>query len=131
MKLIAIFFALFLLCGSGLAQATAPAERAFQKASEALRAGDYVAAESGFNQVLRLEPANISAMGNLGVVYTRTHRFALAINIYKRALRLSPADSGILLNAGLAYLKQNDYKNGATYFRQLHARDPGNLQAAN
>src|SRR5712692_2755714 len=113
------------------AQATTPVERIFNHASEALKSGDYERAESGFKQVLRLEPRNISAMGNLGTVYSRTMRYAKAIEIYKQALRLSRQDHGILLNLGLAYLKQDDYSRALPYFRRLHSRDPGNVQAIN
>ncbi len=113
------------------AQDTTPAERIFNHASEALKSGDYEMAESGFKQVLRLEPRNISAMSNLGTVYSRTMRYAKAIEIYKQALRISPQVPGILLNLGLAYLKQDDYSRALPYLRRLHSRDPGNVQAIN
>ena len=106
-------------------------ERVFARAQEALEAGSYAAAEAGFRQVLQKDPHNVGALGNLGVVYSRTHRFALAIASYKQALRASPGDQGILLNLGLAYLKQNDYPHALPFFRRLHALRPQNGQATN
>jgi len=104
-------------------------QKIFERASSALRTGDYPAAESGFRQVLKSDPHNLGALGNLGVVYAHTHRYARAIEIYKRALVLSPYEAGILLNLGLAYLKQDDYAHALPYFRQLHTRQPDNSQA--
>src|SRR5215470_6068013 len=115
------------LCGIELAQTT---QRVFEEASEGLKAGDYAAAEAGFRKVLSVEPKNVNAMGNLGVVYSRTLRYARAIEIYKKALSLSPQEKGILLNLGLVYLKQDDYSRAQPYFRRLHRLDPHKPQAA-
>jgi len=131
MKVLATALAIAVLAWSTSAQATTPAEQVFNRAAEALKSGDYPAAESGFKQVLRLEPHNISAFGNLGVVYSHTHRYAQAITVYKEVLRASPQDPGILLNLGLAYLKQDDYAHALPFFRQLHANHPESLQATN
>ena len=62
----------------------------FDRASQALQTGDYAAAEGGFRKVLQSEPGNISALGNLGVVYSRTNQYARAIDVYKQALRTAP-----------------------------------------
>src|SRR5215469_3758180 len=91
-------FAILLFLGATPAQTT---KQTFERASQALQAGDYHAAEAGFLEVLRFEPSNVNAMGNLGVVYSRTLRFAKAIEVYRHALRLSPREQGILLNLGL------------------------------
>jgi len=104
-------------------------QQIFDRAAQALRDGDYPAAESGFRQVLKQDPRNPGALGNLGVVYSRTHRFGKAIEVYKQGLRMSPKDPGLLLNTGLAYLKQNDYAHAIPYFRGLHTLQPENSQA--
>ena len=110
---------------------TTTPQQVFEQASAALKSGDYAAAESGFQQVLRRDPQSLGALGNLGVVYSHTHRYGKAIEVYRRALRFSPNDNGILLNLGLAYLKKDDYTNALPFFRRLHANDPGNAQAFN
>jgi len=107
-------------------------QQVFEHASEALQRGDYSAAESGFRKVLQSEPGNLQRpLGNLGVLYSRTNRDAHAIDVYQQALHAAPQDGGILLNLGRVYLKQDDYARALPYFRRLHARDPGNLQATN
>src|SRR5262249_13166517 len=72
----------------------------------ALTISDYAGAERGFQAVLREEPANVAALSNLGVIYSRTGRADQAITMYRRALELSPDDKALLVNLGLVYLRQ-------------------------
>jgi Flp pilus assembly protein TadD len=102
----------------------------FDSATQALGAGNYASAEKGFQRVLTLDPKNVSALADLGVVYSKTHRYAKAIDAYNRALKLSPGEPRLELNLGLVYLKQNDYKRAEPYFRELQVRDPKNAKAA-
>ena len=125
--LIAVFAAL-LVCFNSPAQSV---QKTFEKASESLKAGNYAGAEAGFLKVLKSEPNNVGALGNLGVVYSRTLRQAKAIEIYKHALRLNPRDQGILLNLGLVYVAQEDYQRARPYLQRLHRLDPHRVQATN
>src|SRR6266567_3814189 len=123
---------LYFVClalAAGLIGAADPLAQVFDKAVAALSAGDYTAAEAGFQQVLKAAPNHVGAMGNLGVVYSRTARFDQAIAVYRRALRLSPNDKGLLLNLGLAYVKQESYADARPVFQSLVKADPRNLQA--
>jgi tetratricopeptide (TPR) repeat protein len=101
----------------------------FEGAVRALSAGDYGAAEQGFLAVLKASPQNIGALGNLGVVYSRTNRPGKAIAVYHRALKISPNDSLLQLNLGLAYLKQDDHARALPLFAQVIAAEPGHKQA--
>ena len=122
-------FSLAFVCfAAAHARAAVTAEAAFQRAASALQSQNYAEAESGFREVLKLEPGNIGALGNLGVVYSRTHRYAQAIGVYKEALKIAPRDSGMLTNLGLAYIKQEQFAPAVPIFQQL-AADPSNLQA--
>lgn len=113
----------FVLC------ATEPAKVVFDGAARALGAGDYETAERGFQAVLRQEPANIAALSNLGVIYSRTSRADRAIAMYQRALKLSPNDKALLLNLGLVYLRQEAHARALPYFARVVAIDPQHLQA--
>ena len=103
----------------------------FENSSQKLKAGDYPGAEAGFLKILQSDPSNVSALGNLGIVYTHTQRYALAVKTYQKALRIAPNQHGILLNLGLVYLKQDDYERARPYFRELHTLNPKDVQAAN
>jgi len=109
-------------------QAADPQAALFEKAVAALTTRDYATAEAGFQQVLKSQPNHIGALGNLGVVYTRTARFDRAIVVYAQALKLAPQDPGLQLNLGLAYMKQESYAEALPLFAHL-AQNPRNLQA--
>ncbi len=122
------FAACLCLCGFLLFAADS-AKDVFDRAAQALVAGDYPAAERGFQAVLRDEPRHVGALGNLGIIYSRTNRTAQAIAAYRRALRISPDDKAILLNLGLLYLKQESHKKALPLFERVVALDPQHPQA--
>lgn len=101
----------------------------FEQAVASLSAGDYAAAEAGFRKVLAAQPNHVGALGNLGVVYSRSSRFDQAIDVYQRALRIAPADRGLLLNLGLAYTRQDAHGEALPIFERLAKAAPGNRQA--
>ena len=78
-SLAVLAFATVLCCAP--VRSDSSTEKIFESASAALRKGDYAAAEVGFRKVLQAEPRNIGAMSNLGVVYSRTLRYARAIGV--------------------------------------------------
>lgn len=119
--------ALILFAGA-LAHGFESAEAIFQRAAAALKSEDYPSAERGFQTVLKLEPRNVGAMGNLGVIYSRTRRFSQAIGIYRRALRIAPGEKFLSTNLGLAYVRQEQYAAALPIFEKL-AADSSNLQA--
>jgi tetratricopeptide (TPR) repeat protein len=119
---------LFLLPSAFLAQ-EGSAKRTFDAAVLAIDSGNYREAEAGFKSILSTEPHNVSALANLGVLYARTHRLALAIDVYKKVLRIQPGLREIQLDLGLAYLKVEEYGQALPYFEKSHQQDPFNQQA--
>ncbi|MEP6537265.1 MAG: tetratricopeptide repeat protein [Bryobacteraceae bacterium] len=122
------FLAVFVLSAVALAAAD-PIETTFEQALQALSSHDYARAEQGFQAVLKTRPGNLGALGNLGVVYSRTHQYAKAIQTYRQALRSAPADQGLLLNLGLAYIKQEQYSDAKPLFARIVEARPANSQA--
>jgi tetratricopeptide (TPR) repeat protein len=119
-----LFICLALLLWQG--QAT---PQIFADAARALQANQLTEAEAGFREVLRREPNNLGALGNLGVLYSRQNKPALAIETYLRALRLVPNEPGLLLNLGLAYLKLDDYAKAKPLFARLSTPQARELHA--
>jgi len=112
-----------------VASAGQPAKEIFDRAARELAAENYAAAERDFQAVLRLEPNHAAALGNLGVIYSRTGRADRAVTSYRRALELSPGDKALLLNLGLLYLKQEDHKRAMPLFERVVEIDPQHTQA--
>jgi tetratricopeptide (TPR) repeat protein len=104
-------------------------ETAFNNAASSLSRGDLPAAEQGFRTVLKSQPNNIGALGNLGVIYSRTGRTRDAIEVYRRALKLAPKDPGLLLNLGLAHLKEENHPAAKPLFEQIVALRPADVRA--
>lgn len=117
---------LLLVCGAGIPLLRAQGTEAemFERASQALRAGEYPEAEKGFERVLAMDPQSVASLGNLGVIYARTHRFARALDMYQKGLQVEPGNESLTLNLGLAYLKQEDYARAKPYFQTLVSRHP-------
>lgn len=119
-----------LLLALGLAAAPGDAPRqAFDAAARALTANDLPGAERGFQQVLKLQPNHVGALGNLGVVYSRMGRYADAVSVYQRALKAAPADPLLNLNIALAYMKQDDYAQAKPHLRRVLEARPDHAQA--
>ncbi len=116
---VAILGGIFLWPAAVWPQEKPALEVAFNEAVAAMQAGRLSDAESGFTRVLAADPENLPALGNLGVLYAKTHRLAKAIEVDQRALSISPKDPSLLLNIGLAYMKQEDYTRARPYFESL------------
>jgi len=82
------------------------AQQSFEQAVAALQQQDYVAAETHLRAVLKHEPNNMGALGNLGVVLTRQRRYVEAVEAYEKALLRSPRDANLQVNLGIAQMKQ-------------------------
>lgn len=106
-----------------------PQQAVFESASRALAAGDYPAAERGFQEVLKAQPNHAGALGNLGIIYSRTNRTDQAIATYRRALKVSANDTPILLNLGILYLRQEAHQKALPLFERVLATDPAHPQA--
>ncbi len=104
-------------------------QRTFEQAVSALGSGDYAAAEAGFQAVLKSDRNNVGALGNLGVVYSRTGQTDKAIAVYRKALAIQPNEPQLLLNLGLAYLKAELEAEALPIFRRVVVLRPADVRA--
>src|SRR5581483_8750083 len=79
-RIIAVTTALLALLSPCFSKAADTARQAFDSAMQAMQAGDFARAEAGFRRVLQLDPGNVGALADLGIVYSRTHRYTEAID---------------------------------------------------
>ena len=115
--------------GSAGGQQPETLEQIFNHSAAALEAGEFQQAQAGFDQVLATDPSNVPALANLGVLYSRTHRFARAVDMDKRALAVEPKNGDVLMNLGLALMKQADYVHAEPYFVRLQQTNGTNTRA--
>ena len=90
-----------------LAQSGAASEQ-FERATEAMRAGNLDAAAEGFASVIRQMPAFAEAHFNLGLVNQERGRYEEAIGSFQKALALKPRLHGANLFLGITEFRLNE-----------------------
>jgi len=107
-----LIFALLLgpafLPGPALISAQSATEAEFEKAVEAMRAGNLDAAAAGFAAVVRQTPAFAEAHFNLGLVNQERGRYEEAIGSFQKALTLKPRLHGANLFLGITEFRLNE-----------------------
>ena len=77
----------------------------FAQAFELYGKKDMSGAARLFEDYLRLEPTDMSALNNLGLVHTELRDFDAAIGSFKRVIALDPQHADAHSNLGIAYSK--------------------------
>jgi tetratricopeptide (TPR) repeat protein len=103
--------------------------QAFETGEQAMRSGDLATAEKSFRQVLAQTPADVGALVNLGVVYSREEKWKAALTELEAAQKLAPGVPGISLNIGLAYYRQSAYARAIPPFEAVLKAQPDSAQA--
>ena len=78
-----------------------------------------VNAASLFEEAIQLDPTNLEAYYNLGVLLQRENRLAEAISAYTRVLFLDPYHLPALYNAGIINFETKNYPVSLSYFKQV------------
>ena len=110
----------------GRAQTLAPADLRwpYYLAHVAMRAGDLERAADGFEQALRIEPANFAAIVWLAHAYVDLDRPAAAEELLGAALARYPDAQALLYQGGRAALAARDYPRAVERLEAALARDP-------
>lgn len=122
--LFALVLSWLLIPASGVAQ-TAAVSPLFESAVRAQQAGDFAAAEADYKKLLDLDPRNVEALANLGVVYVNLGRYDDAIASYRRALDISFLNAPIRMNLALAFYKAARYQEAIPEFDRVLEASPG------
>lgn len=102
---------------SGPLAAVKRGNRLFQK-------GDLVGAEKAFAQAVQLNPDNGQAHNNLGLVYYRQHRLALAATHFQLASELRPNDALPRSNLGMTLERAGRINQAVDHYRFASQIDP-------
>ncbi|MEN9455199.1 MAG: hypothetical protein RL210_718 [Pseudomonadota bacterium] len=94
-----------------------------------LASGQPQQAEAAYLQALALQPDDMGAHYNLGVLYQQQQRWAEAAAAYRQALRLSPADDDCLHNLAGVLLMLGELAEAESCLRQLLAAQPQSARA--
>jgi tetratricopeptide (TPR) repeat protein len=109
-RLLAVVSILFYLAPSELkAEDKAPGDQAIQRhLTEGKRLGkdgEYEQAIAEFNKILKLDPKNVHALNNLGVVYFKLNDLDTAISYYTKAIDSGVANATTYFFRGILFEK--------------------------
>jgi YaiO family outer membrane protein len=89
---------------------------------------NYLAAESGYREVLAMSPGNAEAMTGLAEVASWQGDYGKAILIYKQVKEQHPEDSDIHFRLGRVHLWDGNYALAREYFHWALGLDPTNRE---
>lgn len=99
------------------------------KATSAVNAGDYQAAEKDLQEALQLQPSNLNVLLNYGNLLRTTRRPEDASRIYQTALKIDPQNASALESLGYLARESGDPKAAQAYFKKLEQVDSGDYVA--
>ncbi len=108
------------------AAAPAPVEKLISEANEAYMNKQFEKAASTYQDALRAEPKNITALIGLGLTRQRENKHADAEVALQKALAYDPSNEPAAFALGVTYFKQERWKDAMTYFEKSLAKRPEN-----
>jgi len=88
--------------------------------------GDYFKSESNLIKAIEINPDSIEIMADLAIIYRKTKRTALAIELYESILEKNAKNVPVLFNLGRAYFEEHEYELAKKCFTDCLAIEPDN-----
>jgi len=114
---------------AALASVPQPAVALYDKALDAIRAGDPRKAVALLQEAVSYYPEFTIALNELGVQYLKLGEPDKAAQALRSGLRTRPDDYSLLLNYGMALLKKNEFAEAEAQLRLAIKRDENAWQA--
>lgn len=108
---------------------SAESRQLYTQALAALKAGRFVDAERGLSAVIRRDPDLAGPHANLGLLYARTNRSALAIESLQRAIKLNPDRASYYNELGLIYRREGKFDDARRQYDKALDADPDYVYA--
>jgi len=104
-------------------------EHYFRQGNEFIQAGELEKAVDEYKKALEIEPENVDALTNLGVVYYNLGRLDEAIDQYSKALAIAPDDADIHSNLAAAYVQTNQFDKALEEYQTAVTLNPDLAEA--
>lgn len=98
---------------------------AFESALRLHRAGQLAQAAEAYKKLLKLRPAHVSALSNLGIILRQQGEFDAAKSTFERALRHAPNDGMTWSNLANLYLSMGKKEEAVETARRAISAMPG------
>ncbi len=99
-------------------------EKLISQANEDYMNKDFESAARLYQDALRAEPKNVTALIGLGITRQRENKHAEAEVSLQKALAYDPANEPAAFALGVTYFKQERWKDAMTYFEKSLAKRP-------
>ena len=106
-------------------------DRADSAKTVAERQEGYNNAITHYTEAIDLNPENVGAYNNRGIVYCSIGDFEASIEDFNRAIDLSPEDARVYNNRGSAYFGKSDFEAAIVDFNKAIELDPEYTEAYN
>ncbi|MCB9460989.1 MAG: tetratricopeptide repeat protein [Anaerolineaceae bacterium] len=103
----------------------------FERAYQAVKAGNYDKAIRDYSEAIRLNPQYAYAYNNRGVAYRNLEQYEQAIADYDQAIQLDPQYASAYYNRGYAYDELKQYEQAIADYDQAIQLDPQVADAYN
>lgn len=97
-----------------------------KKAKQYLDKGNYKAAITIYDKVLKIDPYNNKALGNKGIALNNSGKYADAINMYDQILKINQTDTWVLTEKGRSLNNLGNYNDAISLFDKVLKKDPNN-----
>ncbi|MBN8417573.1 MAG: tetratricopeptide repeat protein [Verrucomicrobia bacterium] len=101
-------------------------EKLISQANESYMDKDFESAAKLYQDALRAEPKNVTALIGLGITRQRENKHAEAEVSLQKALAYDPTNEPASFALGVTYFKQERWKDAMTYFEKSLAKRPDN-----
>jgi tetratricopeptide (TPR) repeat protein len=101
-------------------------EKLINQANESYMNKDFEGAAKSYQDALRAEPKNVTALIGLGITRQRENKHADAEVSLQKALAYDPTNEPAAFALGVTYFKQERWKDAMTYFEKSLAKRPDN-----
>jgi len=128
MRLIVILLLFVMLSGAILAQETDSLHQYLIVGSKAYNANDFAASRAAYLNALRLQPTNVEAIHNLGLIANTLGDLQTAMTYYQEALRYDSTDPDIYNNIGAVMSARGQTSQAISYFEKALRLDTANYQ---
>lgn len=87
--------------------------------------GRYAEADLAFREAIAINPHDVTAFRELGLLYEQFDAFDASKGVYDEGLRLNPDDPDLLNNLGALAIEQGQVKDAIALFERAKARGQG------
>jgi tetratricopeptide (TPR) repeat protein len=125
---VVLFASSALLLSGGCRKKESPAPGAEGGGGDMVRLNDLTEIDN-YREILRKDPNNLQALGNLGNLYFDNHQDRQAIEAYQRALAIDPRNNNIRTDMAVCYRRIGNPDRALEELGKVISIDPRHAQA--